>query len=61
MLSQKVDNLFSKFSIKNKKATFLGTEKDLVDALIYEVNVTSKIKELTNSIFEFKNQRGFII
>ena len=55
-IDSKVNNLFSKFSIKNKKAFFLGTEDDLIDPLIHEVNVTDKIEEILQSTFEFKNQ-----
>ena len=55
-INSKVNNLFNKFSIKNKKAFFLGTEEDLVDHLIYEVNVTSKIKEIIDSTFEYQGQ-----
>jgi len=55
-IDSKVNNLFSKFSIKNKKAFFLGAEDDLIDPLIYEVNVTDKIEEIIQSTFEFKNQ-----
>ena len=55
-INSKVDNLFSKFSIKNKKAFFLGTEDDLIDNLIYEVNVTFTIEELIGSTFEYQGQ-----
>jgi len=55
-INSKVDGLFSKFSIKNKRAFFLGTKEDLIDNLIYEVNVTSKIEEIINSIFEYQGQ-----
>ena len=56
-IDSQVDNLFNKFSIKNKKAFFLGSENDLKDPLIYEVNVTNKIKEIIKSTHEFKNQQ----
>lgn len=55
-INSKANNLFSKFSIKNKKAFFLGSVDDLIDPLIYEVNVTNKIQEILQSTFEFKNQ-----
>jgi len=55
-IDSKVDSLFSKFSIKNKKAFFLGTEADLIDNLIYEVNVTSRIEELIGTTFEYQGQ-----
>ena len=48
--------MFSKSSIKNKKAFFLGTEADLIDNLIYEVNVTTKIEELIGTTFEYQGQ-----
>lgn len=55
-INSKVDNLFNKFSIKNKKAFFLGTEQDLIDNLIAEVDVTSKIEEIIQSSFQYQSQ-----
>ena len=55
-ISSQTDNLFNKFSIKNKKAYFLGTEEDLKDQLIYEVDVTDKIIEVVNSTYPFMEQ-----
>ena len=55
-ITSKVDNLFNKFSIKGKKAFFLGTKDDLIDNLIYEAEVTNKIEEIINSTFEFNHQ-----
>lgn len=55
-INSTVDNLFNKFSIKNKKATFLGTDEDLKDNIISEVNVTKKIKEVIKSTFIFHSE-----
>ena len=55
-VNSKVNNLFNKFSIKNKKAFFLGTEEDLVDNLIAEVDVTSKIEEIIQTSFQYQSQ-----
>lgn len=56
-INSTVDNLFNKFSIKNKKATFLGTDEDLKDNIISEVNVTKKIKEVIQSTFIFQSEK----
>lgn len=55
-ITSKVDNLFNKFSIKGKKAFFLGSKEDLADNLIYEAEVTKKVQEIVNSTFEFNHQ-----
>ena len=55
-VNSKVNNLFNKFSIKNKKAFFLGTEEDLEDNLIAEVDVTDKIEEIIQSSFQYQSQ-----
>ena len=55
-IDSKVDNLFSKFSIKNKKAYFLGSNEDLVDNFISEINVTEKIEEILTQTFTFQHQ-----
>ena len=55
-IDSKVDNLFSKFSIKNKKAYFLGSDEDLIDNFISEINVTEKIEEILSQTFEFQHQ-----
>ena len=55
-ITSKVDNLFNKFSIKGKKAFFLGSKEDLSDNLIYEAEVTKKVEEIVNSTFEFNHQ-----
>ena len=59
-IDSKVDNLFNKFSIKNKESCFLGSDKDLEDSLIYEVNVTKKIEEVIQTTFEYKNPKMFL-
>ena len=58
-VNSKVNNLFNKFSIKNKKAFFLGSEEDLLDNLIAEVDVTSKIEEIIQSSFQYQSQELF--
>jgi len=55
-IDSQVDNLFNKFSIKNKKAQFLGTSADLKDNLIAEINVTEKIEEIFNQTFKYNQQ-----
>ena len=55
-IDSKVDNLFSKFSIKNKKAYFLGSDEDLIDNFISEINVTERIEEILSQTFEFQRQ-----